>query len=90
MEPTQRNKIRNLRESAEHCRALAGHALPFETIQELEAFAAELEGDALRLERLLRPVEVVSIRRRANIGTGAVRSAKPVHKQRPKALRSRA
>jgi hypothetical protein len=51
MKTSQKNRIRNLRFSAEHCRVLARGALPFAVAREIEAFADDLEADAARIEQ---------------------------------------
>jgi len=51
MTPLLRERAKNLRRSAVHCRELAQGALPFEVVQELESFADCLEAEAAKLER---------------------------------------
>ena len=50
MKALQQERIRYLRNSAEHCRVLARGAVPLRVVQEIEAFAEALDADAQKLE----------------------------------------
>lgn len=54
MVESPQNRMKSLRQSAEHCRALARVPLPVAVRREIEAFAAALDADARKLEGSLR------------------------------------
>ena len=64
------DRVVKLRQSAEHCRALAQSAVPFAVVREIERFAADLEAEAVGLEQGILSASPAPRRKRRNKRSG--------------------